>query len=287
MIQDLLYGPEPKIHSVYIEDNEVPESSQVIGQGWGHVGSLELVNEVKNESFETEHESKIESVEEVKGSEHEYYTALEAANMNTESIDMRPHLHDKKSGVHYLIDSGASVSAIPPDPGDIPDPRYSLKAINGNRLRSYGWKEIDIQIGRKQYRVRAAKTDVKYPVLGYDFTRKHVMEIGWSDFGDAVLRDKRSQIETILKYKGMPRKEVEGFSSLHIVPTEPEPRDAKSDPLTEVKNMFRTFNKPDMESRVRTGVTGQEADRMIFELHRPCHTCLCTGGEPSVTVPQV
>ena len=99
--------------------------------------------------------------------------------MNTDSIDMRPHLLDKSSGKYLLLDSGAAVSAIPPDPCDLPDPKMCLKAVNGTRLKSYGFKDLDIKIGRKSYKIRAVKTDVKYPILGYDFNKKHKMELGW------------------------------------------------------------------------------------------------------------
>ena len=193
----------------------------------------------------------------------EYYSAIEAAKMNTESIDMRPHLLDKKSGQYLLLDSGAAVTAIPPDPGDQPDPRVYLKAVNGTRLKSYGFTELNIRIGRKSYRRKAVKTDVKYPILGYDFNRKHKMELGWSNWGDAVLRDKVSQGETILKYKGLPRAEAEGFSSLHLVPADPGPGQLGWPP--DFKENLRTFGqKKSLGDLHRKGASGNEAEKMIF-----------------------
>ena len=185
--------------------------------------------------------------------------------MNTDSIDMRPHLLDKSSGKYLLLDSGAAVSAIPPDPGDLPDPKMCLKAVNGTRLKSYRFKDLDIKIGRKSYKIRAVKTDVKYPILGYDFNKKHKMELGWSNFGDAVLRDKVSQNETVLKYKGLPREEAEGFSSLHLVPIDPS--NDRSKWSADQEESFRTFGrKKTIGDLHRPGVTGDQAEKMFFEL---------------------
>ena len=79
-------------------------------------------------------------------SNNEFYSAIEAAKMNSAELDMRPYLYDKTSKSYMLLDLGASVTAFPPDPGDKPDPKVFLKAINGNRLRSYGTKQVEVQI---------------------------------------------------------------------------------------------------------------------------------------------
>ena len=39
-----------------------------------------------------------------------------------QGVDMRPHIYDKFSGQYMLLDSGAQISACPPDPGDVEDP---------------------------------------------------------------------------------------------------------------------------------------------------------------------
>ena len=49
----------------------------------------------------------------------EFFTAVEAAKMEQgQNWDMRPHLFDNNSKQFILLDSGAQVSAYPPDPGD-------------------------------------------------------------------------------------------------------------------------------------------------------------------------
>ena len=50
-------------------------------------------------------------------------------------MDIRPHVWDPILQKHLLVDSGSQVSAFPPDPGDIPDPKLSLKAANGSKIR--------------------------------------------------------------------------------------------------------------------------------------------------------
>ena len=66
-----------------------------------------------------------------------------------QGVDMRPHLFNAHLGGHLLLDSGSSVSAWPPEPGDKIDPKTQLKAVNGSRLKCYGFKTVDIKIARK------------------------------------------------------------------------------------------------------------------------------------------
>ena len=139
---------------------------------------------------------------------NEFYSALEALKMSHENWDMRPHLLDKRSGDHLLLDSGAAVSCCPPDPGDAIDPKIALKAVNGTRLKCFGKKKVEIQINRKTYEIEMLKTEVQKPILGWDFTRKHRLTQDWTDFGDAVLIDKRNGISSILKYKAISKSQV-------------------------------------------------------------------------------
>ena len=65
----------------------------------------------------------------------EFYSAIEAAAMSGTDWDMRPHVLDKRTGQYILLDSGAQVTACPPDPGDVVDPTTTLKAVNNTRLK--------------------------------------------------------------------------------------------------------------------------------------------------------
>ena len=90
--------------------------------------------------------------------------ACRIASLNGE--DQRPHLWDTGMQQHLLVDSGSAVTAWPPDPGDVPDPSRSLRAVNGSRLKCYGKKEIVVKLGRKQLKFEAIKADVSSPILG-------------------------------------------------------------------------------------------------------------------------
>ena len=75
--------------------------------------------------------------------------------------------------------------------------------MNGSKIKCYGHKEICIKIGRKEYRYQAIKADVDHPVLGWDFVRKHRLNLVWNEYGDNCLVDKIAQITTVLTYKSI------------------------------------------------------------------------------------
>ena len=138
-------------------------------------------------------------------SNEEYVTAYEALKMQSdqEELDMRPYLLDGNSGQHILLDSGSQVCAWPPDAGDIPDPKMRLKAVNGSKLKCYGYKKVEVKIGRKTYDIEAVKTDVQKPILGWNFTRKHKLTTSWTTWGDMELSDPKAKIKQILKYRSV------------------------------------------------------------------------------------
>ena len=119
-------------------------------------------------------------------------------------VDIRPHLHDGKSGWDLLCDSGSQITAWPPDEGDQPLPGTFLRAVNGSKLRCYGYKQVSIQIGRKQFHYQAIKADVQSPVIGWDFFKHYRIDFRWNRWGDVVLFDKKSKISQVLKFKSVP-----------------------------------------------------------------------------------
>ena len=131
-----------------------------------------------------------------------------------ENYDMRPHVYDGVTKSLVLWDTGSQVTAYPPDPGDAVDPSLSLKAVNGSVLKCYGYKEVEIQINRKVYQMRAIKTDVRTPILGWDFNKRYKLATDWNEWGDAVLIDKRANITHIFKYKAVPHSDPQ---KLHTI----------------------------------------------------------------------
>ena len=108
--------------------------------------------------------------------------------MGRQGVDMRPHIYCNINKSFILVDSGAQICAFPPDPGDEVDPNMTLKAVNGSRLKCYGTKEVFVQIGRKKYPMEVIKTDVKHPILGWNFVRRHKKKESCYIFSNNKLR---------------------------------------------------------------------------------------------------
>ena len=106
----------------------------------------------------------------VKGSP-EIVPAIYALHTNPAEagVDYRPHLFDASLKKHLLLDSGSAVTAFPPEPGDVEQPGMTLKAVNGTKIKCFGTKQVDVKIGRKNYRFQAIIAQVQSPILGWDF----------------------------------------------------------------------------------------------------------------------
>ena len=137
-------------------------------------------------------------------------------------VDLRPHVWDATLKAWLLIDSGSQCTAWPPDPGDIPEEGKFLRAVNGSKIRTYGNKEVFVRIGRKSYKFEAIKADVETPVLGWDFVRRHRLDLVWNDFGDQLVVDRKAQTETLLKFKSMPYHKSSSHRKLAKVDAPPE-----------------------------------------------------------------
>ena len=90
-------------------------------------------------------------------------------------VDLRPHLFDGVLKQDLLCDTGSQVTAYPPDPGDKPVEGLNLRAVNGAQLNCYGFKQVTVRIGRKDYHFQAIKADVQSPVIGWDFFKHYRM----------------------------------------------------------------------------------------------------------------
>ena len=119
-------------------------------------------------------------------------------------VDIRPHLHDGVLDQDVLCDSGSQITAWPPDPEDKPLPNTFLRAVNGSKLNCYGYKQVSIKIGRKEYHYQAIKADVQSPILGWDFFKHYRIGFRWNRWGDVVLFDRKAKISQVLKFKSVP-----------------------------------------------------------------------------------
>ena len=97
------------------------------------------------------------------------------------------------------------MTAFPPDPGDVEDKSVSLKAVNGTKIKTFGYKQITIKINRKPYSFRAIKAQVDKPVIGWDFMKHHKLDLRWGEWGDLFLYDRKAKIHGALNIKEVPR----------------------------------------------------------------------------------
>ena len=144
--------------------------------------------------------------------------AFQAVNWNGHlGADLRPHVWDAQLNKFLLCDSGSQITAWPPDLGDKPVPGSFMRAVNGSRIKTYGYKDISVKIGRKTYDFKAIKAEVDSPVLGWDFMRHHRLELIWNDWGDNCIYDKKAKITTTLTYKSMPTSRSRQMKNLALI----------------------------------------------------------------------
>ena len=83
-------------------------------------------------------------------------------------------------------------------------PSHYLKAANGTRMSCFGYKQIDIKIGRKNYPFRIIKSQVESPILGWDFMKIHKLDLRWNDDDQITIYDKKAKISSVLEFKPIP-----------------------------------------------------------------------------------
>ena len=82
------------------------------------------------------------------------------------------HVKDTISGAHFLIDTGAEVSIVPPTASDLHrPPNLALVAANGLRIKSFGTRQMTLKVNGVRYNWRFQIADVNKPIIGADFIR--------------------------------------------------------------------------------------------------------------------
>ena len=98
--------------------------------------------------------------------------AASGGGVHNISGSYRLSVTDSKSGLHFLVDTGANVSVCPPNKkanmSECDD--YKLYAANGSVIKTYGTMSylLDFNLHRK-FRWNFIVADVKQPILGADF----------------------------------------------------------------------------------------------------------------------
>ena len=85
-------------------------------------------------------------------------------------------VHDKASGTQFLVDTGAEVSVIPPNPSDKrhrTDNSTVLQAVNKSSISTYGERSLTLDLGlRRTFRWIFIIADISTPIIGADFLRE-------------------------------------------------------------------------------------------------------------------
>jgi len=82
------------------------------------------------------------------------------------------YVTDRSTGLRFLVDTGAQVSAIPPTPVQCKHPQEGLclQAVNNSTISTYGNQLLTLDLGlRRSFRWIFVIADVQTPILGADF----------------------------------------------------------------------------------------------------------------------
>ncbi|CAH8462440.1 unnamed protein product [Dicrocoelium dendriticum] len=98
-------------------------------------------------------------------------------------------IQDRTSGLHFLIDTGADISVIPPSQGQHALKQSSLRltAANGTCISTFGQRSLTLNLGlRRSFTWVFIVADVKQPLLGADFLTHFKLLV---DLNNRCLRD--------------------------------------------------------------------------------------------------
>ena len=82
--------------------------------------------------------------------------------------DYRPRIKDLTTNTYFLIDTGACLSVYPKKlcPSAKMDESRGLQAVNGSTIRTYGTKNVNIRLNKKNFQQEMTIADVDSAILG-------------------------------------------------------------------------------------------------------------------------
>ena len=104
------------------------------------------------------------------------------------------HIRDSTNHLTFLVDTGATVSVLPPAPTDRkhPQPHFNLQAANGLRIPTFGRKSLTLNLGlRRSLPWIFVVADVGRPILGADFLHHFHLSV---DLNKRTLVDNTTQL---------------------------------------------------------------------------------------------
>ncbi|GBN30170.1 hypothetical protein AVEN_57021-1 [Araneus ventricosus] len=103
-------------------------------------------------------------------------------------------IHDRPSGLNFLVDTGADISVVPPSSAERCKPKslLNLLAANGTKINTYGTRNLSLNIGlRRIFPWSFIIADVSRPILGADFLTHYGIII---DFKSKCLKDQQTTL---------------------------------------------------------------------------------------------
>ena len=85
---------------------------------------------------------------------------------------------DRRSGLRFLVDTGAEASVIPPSRTERKhrQEHSGLQAVNGTPIATYGSRSLTLDLGlRRTFRWVFTIADIQSPILGADFLRNYCL----------------------------------------------------------------------------------------------------------------
>ena len=167
--------------------NEIEVSSVIEASEWSHLQDKNIwASYTKKPECQKQWEQQVFSALEPIASDNPYLSvelgeisALESVRFQQGSygMDTRPKVFDNSTQAWTLIDSGSCVSCVPRRPGDIKNPHFRLKSVNGGSISTFGSRTIHLQIGRKQYAIDAVIADISQQIFGWDLFEKYRLSL--------------------------------------------------------------------------------------------------------------
>ncbi len=105
------------------------------------------------------------------------------------------YIHDRNSDTHFLVDTGAEVSVIPPTRLERARPQsaFSILGVDGSHIATYGVRSCTLNLGlRRTFRWIFVLADVKRAILGADFLQHFGLVV---DMSHRTLLDSTSHLE--------------------------------------------------------------------------------------------
>lgn len=104
---------------------------------------------------------------------------MAAAEPGVPDTSYRLFVTDKKTGLSFLVDTGANISVIPRRTGQRSTPlQFKLYAANNTVINTYGEKTLELDLNlRRPYKWKFIVADVSKPIIGADFLKHHQLVV--------------------------------------------------------------------------------------------------------------